>query len=252
MGKPKPAESSKGKPMGFSNLTLRRFRAHFQWPLGGISSPSQFLWTKQGDLTARHSHQGTDDHRNWSGWPCTESSPPTKRRRAMSSGVPLDAPGICWISPSPNLGEVVYCSIAFGSFQEKRWLSSYYFCFLTEPKRRDKQYLDELSVFKSLRLETARVHLRQHISSGMAFSGIAGRSKLKKMMKSCFSFAGSPCLWQKQHNHFVLSNSMQIVLQRILDDPKLEYALILEDVPRLSLFRMPSLNCWTLYLYCHW
>jgi len=31
MGKPKPAESSKGKPMGFSNLTLRRFRAHFQW-----------------------------------------------------------------------------------------------------------------------------------------------------------------------------------------------------------------------------
>eukprot|EP00434_Breviolum_minutum_P029791 symbB.v1.2.026340.t1/scaffold2624.1/size74584/2 len=31
VGKPKPAESSKGKPMGFSNLTLRRFRAHFQW-----------------------------------------------------------------------------------------------------------------------------------------------------------------------------------------------------------------------------
>lgn len=31
LGKPKPAESSKGKPVGFSNLTLRRFRAHFQW-----------------------------------------------------------------------------------------------------------------------------------------------------------------------------------------------------------------------------
>ncbi len=26
---------------------------------------------------------------------------------------------------------------------------------------------------------------------------------------------------------------MQIVLQQILDDPKLEYALILEDVPQL-------------------
>ena len=41
VGKPKPAESSKGKPMGFSNLTLRRFRAHFQWPLGCISC----LWS---------------------------------------------------------------------------------------------------------------------------------------------------------------------------------------------------------------
>ena len=68
------------------------------------------------------------------------------------------------------------------------------FCFLTEPKGRDQQYLDELSMLKSLRLHTARVHLRQHISSGVAVSGIAGRSKLKKTMNSYFLFAGPPCL----------------------------------------------------------
>ncbi len=66
------------------------------------------------------------------------------------------------------------------------------FCFLTEPKGRDQQYLDELSMLKSLRLQTARVHLRQHISSGVAVSGIAGRSKLNKNNELMFFVCWPP------------------------------------------------------------
>lgn len=210
---------------------------------------SQFLWTKQGDVTARHSHQGTDDHRNWSGWPCTESSPPTKHRRAMSSGVPLDAPGICWISRSPVLVKWFTAALHLDRF-----------------KKTDDYQVMIFASWQNWNVKTSSIWMSFLCSkawdfklpvctwgniSHQAWLSPAFLSELKKHWNHVFRLLGPPCLWQKQRDHFVWSNLMQIVLQQILDDPKLEYALILEDAPRLSLFRMPSLNCWTLHLYCH-